>query len=125
MTRHVDESEPHVAVFQKREAQIDGDPAPLLFFQAVRMRARERFDQSGFPMIDVSGGADNDAFRVYGHSMVFKSLMLRKTRTRGQTSHFGTSFTMKSELLCTLEVFRLILFIRRLFRGSAPGRSYA
>ena len=43
-----------------REAQVDGDAAPLLFLQAVRVDARERLHQRGLAVIDMAGRADDD-----------------------------------------------------------------
>jgi hypothetical protein len=48
--------------FEMREAQIDGDAAALLFFQAVGINAGQGFDQRGLAVIDVAGGADDDGF---------------------------------------------------------------
>src|ERR671923_520193 len=48
------------------EAQIDGDAALLFFFKPVGVLPGERFDQAGFAMIDMSGGADD-----IGHATIF------------------------------------------------------
>ena len=45
---------------QVGEAEVDGDAAALLFFQAVGVDAGERFDQRGLAVVDVAGGADDD-----------------------------------------------------------------
>src|SRR5581483_9108850 len=58
---HVHESESHARFFQKREAQVDRDSPALFFLKPVRMRARQRFDQRGFPVVDVPRRSDNDA----------------------------------------------------------------
>src|SRR5262245_28661249 len=42
-----------------RESEIDRDAALLFLLQAVGILARERLDQSGLAMIDMTGGADN------------------------------------------------------------------
>jgi hypothetical protein len=44
------------------KAEINGDAAALFFFQAIGVNARERFDQRGLAMVDVSGGAEDDGF---------------------------------------------------------------
>jgi len=44
------------------EADVDGDAAALLFFQAVGIDAGEGLDQRGFAVIDVARGADDDGF---------------------------------------------------------------
>jgi hypothetical protein len=49
---------------QVREADVDGDPATLLFFETIGVDAGERFDEGGFAVIDVAGGADNDGLHV-------------------------------------------------------------
>ena len=43
-----------------READVDGDAAALLFFQAVGVDAGKGLDQRGLAVIDVPGGADDD-----------------------------------------------------------------
>src|SRR5258708_19323472 len=58
----VHKSETHAAFLQECEAQIDSDAAALFFFEAIGMSAGERLHQGGFAMIDMTGGADNDAF---------------------------------------------------------------
>ena len=58
---HVDERDVHVAARPVREAEIDGDPARLLFLQAIGVSARERPDEAALPVVDVTGGADDDA----------------------------------------------------------------
>jgi hypothetical protein len=45
---------------QVRESEIDGDPARLLLGEAVGVDARERAHQGSLPVIDVSGGPEND-----------------------------------------------------------------
>ena len=42
-----------------RESEVDGDTAALLFRQTIGVHAGERANQSGFPMINVAGGAEN------------------------------------------------------------------
>ncbi len=45
VTRNIDESKADALQFQERETQVDGDPAALLFFETVGIRACKRFDQ--------------------------------------------------------------------------------
>ena len=59
VSRHVHKAEAHAMLFEEGKPQVNGDTAALLFFEAVGMRAGQRFDQCGFPVVDVSGGADN------------------------------------------------------------------
>src|SRR5439155_1443039 len=42
------------------EAEIDRDAALLLLFQPVGVGARQRFDERGLAVIDVSGGTDDE-----------------------------------------------------------------
>ena len=44
-----------------RKADVDGDSAPLFFFQAVGINAGESLYQCGFSVIDMPGGADDYA----------------------------------------------------------------
>ena len=44
------------------KAEIDGDAAALFFFQTVGINAGQGFDQRGLAVVDVAGGADDDAF---------------------------------------------------------------
>jgi hypothetical protein len=47
------------------EANVDGDSAALLFFQAVGIDAGEGLDQRGLAVVNVSGGADYDTFHLF------------------------------------------------------------
>ncbi len=49
------------------KTQIDGDAALFFFLEPVGVLARQRFDQAGFPVIDMAGGADD-----VGHAKNFK-----------------------------------------------------
>ena len=46
---------------ERREgvSEFDGDAASLLLLEAIGVYAGERTHQRGFPMVDVTGGADN------------------------------------------------------------------
>ena len=48
--------------FEVSETDIDRNAAPLFFFQAVGINAGQRFDERGFSVIDMPGGADDDGF---------------------------------------------------------------
>ena len=54
------------------EPYIDGDAAPLFFFEAVGVNAGQSFHQRRLSVIDVSSSADNDGLhlrqyrRMYG-----------------------------------------------------------
>ena len=50
--------------FHVGESQIDGDATALLFFQAVRVDARESLYQRGLAVIDVSRRPDDDRFHL-------------------------------------------------------------
>ena len=62
---HVDEGgDEAVAEVQVGEAQVDGDPAFLLFLEAVRIDAGQRPDEGALAVIDVARGADDQ--RAHG-----------------------------------------------------------
>ena len=62
VTGHVDERRSaSVALLEVREAEIDGDAAPLLLGQAIAVDAGERLDQRRLAVVDVAGGADGEA----------------------------------------------------------------
>jgi hypothetical protein len=48
--------------FQVGESQLNGDASQLLFFESIRVGACQGFDQTGFAVVDVSGGAQNYLF---------------------------------------------------------------
>ena len=48
--------------FQVREAEIDRYSATFLFGQTVGINTGQSLHQRGFPVVNVSGGADNDGF---------------------------------------------------------------
>src|SRR5262245_26193798 len=64
VARNIHETELDSVFFKKCESEIDGDPAALLFFQAVGMRTGQSFDQRRLAVIDVTGGADNDVLSI-------------------------------------------------------------
>ena len=45
-----------------REAEVKGDAALLLFLEAVGVRAGEGLDEGRFPVVDMSGCAEDDVF---------------------------------------------------------------
>jgi len=57
----VDKADLEVVLFEMREAQIDGDAALLLFGPTIAVGAGERFHQARLAVVDVTGGADDDA----------------------------------------------------------------
>src|SRR5271169_2439446 len=56
------------------------------------MRARQRFDQRGFPVVDVPGRADNDALRWNGHERIRARCCAALDATGGKNrgSNFGS-----------------------------------
>ena len=62
--RHIDEGEIHAADFLVREAQVDRDPARLLFLQPIGIGPGERAHQRALPMIDVPRRPDDDRFHL-------------------------------------------------------------
>ena len=60
MARHVDKADDAPAgKSQRRKAQLNGDAALFLLGKAVGVNARQRFDQTGFAVIDVAGRSDD------------------------------------------------------------------
>ena len=47
-----------------REAEVNGDAAPLLFLQPVGIDSGQRLDQRGFAVVDVPGRSYNDGFHL-------------------------------------------------------------
>src|SRR5258708_32748469 len=64
--------------------------AALLFGKTIRMRPRQRLDQRGFAVVDVSGCANNNALHCSGHIRMGEILlplwMLLEERSGGQTA---------------------------------------
>ena len=50
--------------FEVSKTDIDRNAAPLFFFEAVGINAGQRFDERGFSVIDMSGGADDDGLHL-------------------------------------------------------------
>jgi len=62
---HVDETEAEGrGEVEVGEAQVDGDAAALLFFEAVGVDAGEGLDQGGLAVVDVAGGAHDDVLHL-------------------------------------------------------------
>ena len=59
-----------------REAEVDGDAAPLLFFQAVGIDPGQRFDERGLAVIDVARGSDDDVLHAACYSVKVLALPL-------------------------------------------------
>src|SRR5260370_6370504 len=114
VSRHVYQSEPHTRFFQECKAQSNRDSAALLFRKTIRVGAGQRFDQRGFPVIDVPGRANNDALhrsgpiRMRGNS----SAALDATGGENRGSNLGTYFAaaISSTIACAAA------------RGSAAAR---
>lgn len=51
-----------------REAEVDGNAASFLFSEPIRVSTGESFYKSGFAVIDVTGGADDDV--AHGSSFI-------------------------------------------------------
>ena len=59
VARHVDQREPPpVRQLERRVAEVDRDPAPLLLRQPVRVLPRQRPHEPRLAVVDVPGGAD-------------------------------------------------------------------
>jgi hypothetical protein len=76
MAGNVDETETHVPEIEKGKSEINGDAAPLFFFEAIRIRACERFDERGFAMVDVPGGANDDVLGGFHQQDLMRRTML-------------------------------------------------
>ena len=50
-----------------REAEVNGDAAPLLFLQSVGIDSGQRLHQRGFAVVDVPRRAYNDGFHLVRH----------------------------------------------------------
>ena len=90
VTGHINETEAHALFLEECKPEIDGDAAPLFFFQAIGMRACKRFNERGLPMVDVPGGSHNDVLGLGRHeemqcAMSRPIVMLRENRMEGQT----------------------------------------
>src|ERR671910_2375554 len=60
MARNVDYSgDVSIAEIELSETQVNGDAALFFFLKAVSVLACQGFDEAGFAVIDMSGGADN------------------------------------------------------------------
>lgn len=76
MSGDIHEAKSHVTFFPECKTQIDGDASALFFFQTVRMRAGQSFDQRRFAVVDMTGGADDDVpYRVRHEG--FEEAMIR------------------------------------------------
>ena len=60
----VDEREVRPADHLVREAEIDRDPARLLFLQPIGIDPRQRADERALAVIDVPRRADDDRFHI-------------------------------------------------------------
>ena len=61
VARHVDDGEPApVRELERRVAEVDRDPAPLLFRQPVGVLSGQRPHEPRLPMVDVTGGPDRE-----------------------------------------------------------------
>ena len=62
---------------QVGEAEVDRDPAQLLFRQTIRIGAGQRFDQRALAMIDMAGGGDECIVATAGHVDHGKSALIK------------------------------------------------
>src|SRR5262245_49706802 len=66
VARDVDERElPAVWKLERRVAEVDRDPAPLLLREPVGVFAGERTDEPRLPVVDVPGGPDRQRHRAW------------------------------------------------------------
>ena len=59
VARHVDQREAApIGQLERRVAEVDRDPAPLLFRESIRVLPRQRPHEPRLAVVDVPGGAD-------------------------------------------------------------------
>src|SRR5260370_13822095 len=83
------------AVGQRRigEAEIDREPAPLLFRQSVGINSSQRADQRRLAMIDMAGRRQDHGFGSSRADVRFRPSFPRKRESRGGNDAFaGTLF---------------------------------
>ena len=68
VARHVDHRQAVIADLQRREAQVDRDPALLLGRQAVGVDAGQGPHQRRLAVVDVAGGADHEVANRFVHA---------------------------------------------------------
>ena len=78
VARDVDKADAQILDLEEREANIERDAPPLLFFQTIRMRARECLHERRLAVIDMAGGADNDI--SHSSAVRLRELMLQKSQ---------------------------------------------
>ena len=79
MARHVDQREAApVRQLERRVAEVDRDPAPLLLREPVRVLARQRPHEPRLAVVDVPGGADRQR-----HGSRRRTLGARAATARG------------------------------------------
>ena len=93
MTGYVDDAEAvAVGKVQGREPEVERDAALFLFLQAVGVRAGEGLDQGRFPVVDMSGSAENDVFHIgtgsgSGVRIQDEQVKSRRFRVRSRVEH--------------------------------------
>jgi len=73
----IHKAETYTGFFQEGETEVDGDAAAFFLFEAIGVRAGQGFDQGGLAMVDVAGGADDDAFEL-GRACVWRELQFKR-----------------------------------------------
>jgi hypothetical protein len=77
---YIYESKVRIANGEIGKTNINGDAAFLLFFQAVGVDARQSSDERGLAVVNVAGGADDDAFHET------RSLLSQATRATSRST---------------------------------------
>ncbi len=112
------------STFEKREPQIDGDPAALFLFQSVGMGAGQRLDERGLPVVDVSGGTDDDVFGF--HRAIGSPMLAEQERRgqigRGQRSQAWAAVAETAEAISSAMLKRGLARIRRTCDGAADDQ---
>ena len=63
VARHIDDTQaPAAGQIQGGKPQFDGDAAKLFLLEPVGVGAGKGFDEAGFAVVNMAGGAENDRF---------------------------------------------------------------
>src|SRR5262249_57695391 len=77
--RHVDKAKANTVFFENRKAEIDRYPAPLFFFETVRMCSGQGLDQRRLAVVNVPGRADDDALWLVRHGTMRRENLQRSS----------------------------------------------
>ena len=78
------------------KADVDGDAAALLFFQAIGVDAGKGFDQRGLTVVDVASCADDDGLHRFQYMRRFVYHRGHKGTQRGLRKNLSAPSTLRS-----------------------------